>query len=104
MGVDDPALLQLIGDDAADKVGCCIAEGSHEVVERGLVVLAHRDEAGALLASWTLSLGEVVAPQGDDERIGGLFEQFNDRVVQWVFVLVQPPNDSVANLKVRYSV
>ena len=101
MGIDQTGSLQLVGNDTADKVGSCIAEGGHETVEGRLVVLPHRDEAGSLLASGTLALSEVVSPEGHDERIGGLFEQFNNGVVQRVFVLVKPANDSVANLQGR---
>lgn len=74
MGIDEARPLHLIGNDAADKVGSCIAEGGHETVEGRLVVLTHCDEAGTFLASWTLALGEVVTPQGDNERIGRFFE------------------------------
>ena len=102
MSIDEARPLHLVGDDTADKVWSCIAEGSHEVVEGGLVVLPHGDETGTLLASRALALREVVGPEGHDERIGGFFEQFNDRVVQRVFVLVQPSNDCVANLRGGY--
>ena len=98
VGINETRPLHLIWNDTPDKVGSCIAEGSHETVEGCLVVLSHRDEAGTLLASWALALCEVVSPEGHDEGIRGFFEQFNNGIIQRVFVLVQPANDSVANL------
>ena len=98
VSINETRPLHFVGDDTADKVGSCIAEGSHETVEGCLVVLSHGDEAGTLLASWALTLGEVVGPEGHNEGIRGFFEQFNNRVIQWVFILVQPAVDSVANL------
>ena len=100
VSIDEARPLHLVGDDAADKVGCCIAEGGHEMVQGRLVVLPHGDEASSLLASGTLTLSEVVTPEGNDEGIRGLLEQFNDRIIQWIFVLIQPSNDSIANLQV----
>ena len=73
------------------------------MVQGSLVILTHSDEASSLFAPWTLPFCEVVGPEGDDERIGGFLEQFNDRVVEWVFVLVKPPYDCVANLLVWLS-
>lgn len=98
VGINQTGPLHLVGNDTADKVRSCIAEGGHETVEGRLVVLPHRDEAGSLPPSGPLTFGEVVPPEGHDEGIRGLLEQFNDRVVQRVFVLVKPANDGVANL------
>ena len=71
------------------------------MVEGCLVVLSHRDETGSLLPSWPFSFGEVVGPERHDEGVRRLFEQFNNRVVERILVLVKPANDSVANLRVH---
>ena len=99
VGVDQPGLLQLIGDDAADKVGDRVPQGGHEVAERGLVDLGHGHKLAPFLAFLVSGVGAlVVAPELRDEGFRGLLQQAHHRVVQGVLVLVQPAVYSVAHL------
>ena len=47
VGVNDSWLLQLIGDDASDKVGRGVAKSCHQVVQRLFVHLGHCGELAA---------------------------------------------------------
>ena len=41
LSINESCTLHLIGDDAADKVWRCVAEGGHETVQGLLVQLSH---------------------------------------------------------------
>ena len=100
VGVDQPGLLELVGDDAADEVWNGIPEGGHEIAQGGLVQLSHGHELAALLSlALLVVLALVVRPQACDEGLRGLAEELHYRVVQRVLVLVQPAFDCVANLE-----
>ncbi len=100
VGVDESGLLQLVGDDAAHKVRHCVPERCHEVAQRRLVELGHGHKLTALLPLAVLALLTlVVSPQARDEWLCGLAEQLHHRIVQRVFVLVEPPLDRVADLQ-----
>ena len=49
MGVDVARLLQLVGDDAADKVGRGVAQRGHQVAQRRLVDLCGGGGGGSNL-------------------------------------------------------
>ena len=100
MGVDQSRLLELVRDDAADKVRYGVPECGHEVAQGGLVKLGHGHKLAALLSLGVLALLTlVVGPQPSDEGVCGLAEQFHHGVIQWVLVLVEPALDCVANLE-----
>lgn len=73
--VYESRLLELVGDDAADKVWYGVPECGNEVSQGGLVQLGHGHKLAALLPLGVLAfLALVFGPQTSDEWLRGLAE------------------------------
>eukprot|EP00042_Codosiga_hollandica_P058624 m.886787 g.886787 ORF g.886787 m.886787 type:complete len:1258 (+) comp59913_c0_seq1:2120-5893(+) len=87
LGVQSHGLLELVGDDAANKVRIGVQKSLHQVGQLLLVQLANSDELAALLAAIS---GLAVGPDVRNESVGGTLQQLDHVVVQGVLVLVDP--------------
>jgi len=98
-GINDSGLLDLVGDDATDKVGVGLVEGVEQVLELLLVALADSDKVvGLAAANLVLFRVDGVLKELGDELVGRLAEEESNAVVDGVLVLVEPCNSVVLDL------
>lgn len=110
VGINHARLLQLVGDDATDEVRLSGPQGGHQVIQLLLVGRRHRGETTALLttsafaaaaATGVTGLTGMIGEDLHEQLVGRLLELVDHRVVQRIFVLLQPAGDVVGYLE-RY--
>mmetsp|Transcript_275 Transcript_275/g.698 ORF Transcript_275/g.698 Transcript_275/m.698 type:complete len:595 (+) Transcript_275:1056-2840(+) len=95
-GVENARLLQVVGLDAPHKVGGGRGERLHELLEL-VVVDAGDGPQGAAVARRDVDRGRY-RPERLHKRVGRLFEQGDNVVVEWIAVLEEPALNLVHHL------